>query len=112
MDTYNVNITVEDSLTDCSCFRNTEKKSLTVTRTSETICLQENYILNIVSASENMFTVLIQNGTQVIVRNIYTTFATELCLPSNCKKHLLCIFRKYSCKVTVFLSENFIYELR
>lgn len=91
MDTYNVNLTVEDSLTDCSCFKNTEKKSLTITSTSQTICLQDNYILNIVSATSDMFTVLIQNGTQVIVRNIYTTFTTELCLPSNCKRHLVSI---------------------
>lgn len=93
MDTYNVNLTVIDTLSD-GCCKNVEKKNVLITSTSQTVNLQDSYILNVIAISENMFTVLIQNGIQVIVRNIYTSFTTDLCLPSNCKRHLLSICRR------------------
>ena len=95
MNTYNVDLTVIDTLID-GCSRNVEKKNVLITSTSQTVNLQDSYILNVVAIRDNMFTVLIQNGIQVIVRNIYTTFTTDLCLPSNCKKHLLSICRSNS----------------
>ncbi len=88
MNTYNVNLTIIDTLLD-GCCKNVEKKSILITNSSQTVNLQDSYILNVVAIKENMFTVLIQNGVQVIVRNIYTNFSTDLCLPSTCKKHLL-----------------------
>jgi len=88
MDNYNVNLTIEDTLCD-NCCKNTNKKTILITSTSQTVSLQNCYILNVIAATENMFTVLIQNGTQVIVRNIYTSFSTDMCLPSNCKRHIL-----------------------
>lgn len=90
MDTYNVNLTVEDTLCD-NCCKNTEKKNVLITSTSQTVSLQNCYIINVIAATNNMFTVLIQNGIQVIVRNIYTSFTTDICLPSDCKRHLLSI---------------------
>lgn len=90
MDNFNVNLTIEDTLSD-GCCNNTNQKTILITSTSQTVRLQECYILNIIAARSNMFTVLIQNGTQVIVRNIYTNFTTDICLPSNCKRHLLSI---------------------
>ena len=91
MNTYNVNLTVVDTVIDNCNNKSSQKKTLLVTSTSQTVELQDCYILNIIAVTENMFTVLIQNGIQVIVRNIYTTFATDICLPSECKKHLLTI---------------------
>ena len=88
MDTYNVNLTIEDTICD-NCCKNTEKKSILITNTTQTISLQNCYILNVISVQNNLFTVLIQNGIQVIVRNIYTSFTTDICLPSQCKRHLL-----------------------
>lgn len=90
MDTYNVNLTVEDTLIN-GCCKNTEKKNILITSPSQTVSLQDCYIINVVFITNNMFTVLIQNGIQVIARNIYTSFTTDICLPSNCKQHLLSI---------------------
>ena len=90
MDDFNVNITITDTINN-GCCNNTVQKTVIISSSAQTIALQNCYILNVIAISQNMFTVLIQNGTQVIVRNIYTNFITDLPLPSNCKRHLLSI---------------------
>ena len=88
MDDFNVNLTIEDTVRNgCCCSSNTQ--TILITNSSQTVFLQDCYILNIIFASNDRFTVLIQNGTQVIIRNIFTSFTTDLPLPSNCKLHLL-----------------------
>ena len=88
MDDFNVNITINDTVNN-GCCNNTVQKTVLISNSAQTIALQNCYILNVINAENNMFTVLIQNGVQVIVRNIYTNFTTDLPLPSDCKRHIL-----------------------
>ena len=88
MDDFNVNITITDTINN-GCCNNTVQKTVLISSSAQTIALQNCYILNVIAITQNMFTVLIQNGIQVIVRNIYTSFTTDLPLPSNCKRHIL-----------------------
>ena len=88
MDDFNVNITITDTINN-GCCNNTVQKTVLISSPAQTIALQNCYVLNVIAINENMFTVLIQNGVQVIVRNIYTNFTTDLPLPSNCKRHIL-----------------------
>jgi len=53
------------------------------------INLQNGYVLNVINVEDNFFTVLIQNGTNVIIRNIYTNTSTSICIPNKCGKHII-----------------------
>ncbi len=90
MNGFIVNITIEDCVRD-NCCKSCRQKSLNITNTNQTIALQCDYILNVISVNNRSFTVLIQNGIQTIVRHIFTTFDTQICLPNKCKHHLLTI---------------------
>ena len=90
MDGFIVNITIEDCVRD-NCSSCCRQKMLTITNTNQTIELQCGYVVNIIQANSRYFTVLIQNGTETIIRQIFTTFETQICLPNRCKHHLLTI---------------------
>lgn len=90
MNNYKVNLTLEDTFYG-DCCKNTLQRDVTVISTRQTIALQCNYLLNVVFVSARYFTVLVQNGQQVIIRNIYTSHPSTLCLPNRCGKHLLTI---------------------
>ncbi len=88
MNDFNITLTIEDIFCN-KCCKESKQTQTTVTSTSQTISLQNNYILNIIQVSTNFFTVLIQNGVNVIIRNIYTNFTTSICIPNQCGTHFI-----------------------
>lgn len=90
MGNFNVRLTVEDLICSKNC-RDREEKTVYISDVSQSVNLKECYVLNIVSATSTYFTVIIQNGIETIIRNIYTSYPTQICLPCRCAKHLLTI---------------------
>ena len=90
MDNFNVTLNIEDLI--CSkCCRDREQRSIQITSSSQTINLKESYILNVVAVSTRYITVLIQNGIETIIRNVYISYPVQICLPCKCANHVLTI---------------------
>ncbi len=90
MEDFNVVVNICECIIDNCCCKNTSEREVTVTNTSQQIMLCDNFVINIVRVSETFFTILIQNGTQIIIRNIFTSYPMSICLPaSNCTKHII-----------------------
>lgn len=90
MNNFNVNITIEDLI--CSnCCKDREIKTETITSSSEVINLKEGYILNVVSINSSYFTIIVQNGINTIIRNVFTSFPIRIYLPCKCANHILTI---------------------
>ncbi len=90
MNEFNITLNIEDLICG-KCCKDKESKTLTITSTSQVVNLKENYILNIVDVSSTKFTVLIQNGIETIIRNIYTSYDMQICLPCRCATHILTV---------------------
>jgi hypothetical protein len=92
MNNFAINLNICDEC--CTkCGTNTLNKVVSVTSSRQTIELQGNYILNIIEAGPNFARVLIQNGINVIIRSVFTTFPLVISLPNNCKfRHVITIF--------------------
>lgn len=90
MNNFSVNIKVKDLICSKNC-KDIETKSDTITNSSDVIHLKEGYILNIIDVNLSYFTVIVQNGINTIIRNIYTTFPIKICLPCKCANHILTI---------------------
>ncbi len=91
---------VDLDIIDLCCskgFNNKIQKSLTITDTQTTLLLQCNYTLNVINITEEYITILIQDGINVIVSNVYTTFTSEICITS-CKNISHTLF--VSCSIT------------
>lgn len=86
--TFDVTINIEDIFCG-NCCKDIKEKEITVNSTNQTISLQNGYVLNIISVEDEFFTVLIQNGTQVIIRNIFTNACCSICIPNRSGKHIL-----------------------
>lgn len=85
MNTFNVLLTLIECNVDECCCKHVYERDITVVSSNQIINLFNGYILNIVRVTDTYFTVLMQNGTQVVVRNVYTSFPTSLTLPdTNC----------------------------
>ncbi len=86
-----MNITLNINDTYCTkCYKNTLEKTETITSTSDSLQLQNNYSLNVISVSNTRFSVIIQNGNCVIIRNILLGVATSILIPSKCS-HIITI---------------------
>lgn len=83
MNNFIVNLNILDEC--CTkCSTNTLQKEVIVTSTTQTIDLQGCYILNVIDVGANFVKVIIQNGTNVIIRTVFTTYAMQVSLPSSC----------------------------
>lgn len=85
---FNVILNISEVVCNKCCRQNFER-SITVTSTSQRVNLQNGYVLNVIAVHNTYVTVLIQNGVETIIRNVSTSFATELCLPCKDSRHLL-----------------------
>lgn len=86
-----MNITLNINDTFCaSCFKNSVEKTETFTSRDQSIELQNNYFLNVISVSNTRFSVIIQNGNCVIIRNILIGVPTSILIPSKCS-HIVTI---------------------
>ncbi len=79
----NINLQVIDTF--CSnCHKNSIEKNINITSSNTQIELQNNYSLYIINYSTSHFTILIQNGNYVIIRNILYNVETSILIPSKC----------------------------
>ncbi len=87
---FSVNLNIRDMYI-CNCVRETNTSNITVTSTSQTINLQNNYSINVVAVTSTTATVIIQNGTRVIIRKLYTNYPMNISLPTDdvCIRHLI-----------------------
>ncbi|MCX8074981.1 MAG: hypothetical protein N2749_05285 [Clostridia bacterium] len=90
MDDFIVQLSIVDTCCN-KCFKEVNRKMVTITETSQTVALQNCFTLNVINVEENFATVLIQNGVYAIIRNIFTNYTTEICLPNKCKEHIVAI---------------------
>lgn len=90
MDGYIANFDITDRMCCKNC-TDTDRRSVSISDLSQTVSLRCNYFLNVIRCTDRFCTVLIQNGIVSIIRNIYTNYDTELCLPTTdkCCEHLL-----------------------
>ena len=89
MNNFNVELNIQDCTFSCNC-RNCQSNTVTVTNSSQTISLQNNFILSVIATGNNFVTILIQNGFQVIIRNI-RNFPTKICIPSRNCTHIVTV---------------------
>ena len=90
MNSFSINLCILDYI----CVNNTKdvlQKEIVVTSTAQSICLHCNYILNIIRVNENSFTILLQNGFQTYIRNIFFNENFQICLPCNNGTRILSI---------------------
>lgn len=71
------------------CCKETTNKDVTITNSNQTISLYRNYVLNVIGVHSNYCTVLIQNGSYAIIRNVFTNYETEICIPDKCNEHIV-----------------------
>ncbi len=90
MNNFDVTLNIEDLFCG-NCCKNVNQREVIVTSTNQTVGLQNGYVLNVINVNDNYVTLLIQNGTEVIIRNIYTNASTSICIPNKCGKHILTI---------------------
>lgn len=92
MNNFIVNLNICDEC--CTkCNTKTSNQSLSVTSVNQTIDLQGAYILNVIEVGPNFIKVIIQNGINVIIRSVFTTFPTIISLPNDsCFRHVVTIF--------------------
>lgn len=90
MNNFSVTITIDDLICSNNC-KDKDTKTRTITNVNETINLKENYSLNIVNVTNTAFTIIVQNGINTIIRNVFTSYSTKLCLPCKCATHTLTI---------------------
>ena len=80
-----MNITLNITDTYCTnCYKTSVEKTQSFTSTDISIELQNNYFLNVISVSDTTFSVIIQNGNCVIIRNILKEVETSILIPSKC----------------------------
>ncbi len=80
-----MNITLNINDTYCTnCYKNSIEKTETFTTRDQSVELQNNYSLNVISVSDTTFSVIIQNGNCVIIRNILKGISTSILIPSKC----------------------------
>ena len=85
----NVNLNIND--TYCTqCYKNSIEKNINITSRDTQIELQNNYFLNVLSVSNNICSIIIQNGNCVIIRNILNGVETSILIPSS-YSHILII---------------------
>lgn len=87
MNDFNVSLKIEDYTYSCNC-KNCNSSTDTITNVSQTISLQGNYILNVIAVNNNFATILIQNGFQVIIRNV-RNFPMQICIPIKGCTHIV-----------------------
>lgn len=92
MNNFNVSLNIKDSIIS-KCTKEVNSTDATVTSSSQSINIGNSYQINVVYATTNYVTVIIQNGTYVYIRNIYINYISTICLPSNdcCQKQIICI---------------------
>ena len=91
MNNFSVTLNLQECFIDECCRKQTFEREVTITSTTKTVCLFNDFILNIIRVSSTYFTVLIQNGNEVIIRNIYVNSGTRILLPNKCGRHVICI---------------------
>ena len=80
-----MNITINLIDTYCtSCSKNSIERNEIITSRSTSLELQNSYILNVLSSSNGITTIIIQNGRKVIIRNIQNNVETSILIPSRC----------------------------
>lgn len=82
-----ITININDSCCT-NCIKNVINTTKTFTSSSETFELQGNFLLNIISANDTTYLVIIQNGSYVILRKIIKNVETSILIPS-CSTHIL-----------------------
>lgn len=80
-----MNITVNITDIYCTaCTKNSIEKNETITSSSTSLELQNGFIFNVLSVNDNSFSIIIQNGQKVIIRNILFDVETSILLPTRC----------------------------
>lgn len=82
MNTFNISLCISDYIYINNC-KNLLEKQVIVTNSNDSICLKCDYLLNIIRVQNNFFTILLQNGFQTYIRNIYENETFQICLPCN-----------------------------
>jgi len=87
-----VTLNINDTVCSNSC-RNTIENNITFTSQNDSYNLQCGFTVNVIFASDTQYTVLIQNGKCVIIRNILNNVQTSLLLPEKCRQHIVTFTR-------------------
>ncbi len=90
MNNFSINITIEDLICSKNC-KDKSTTSETITSISEVISLKNGYILNIVNVTNTHFTIILQNGINTIIRNVFQNVPIRICIPCKCANHIVTI---------------------
>lgn len=86
-----MNITLNITDTYCTkCCKNSKETQFLFSSNDQSIELQNNYNLNVLTISSNTYTIIIQNGNCVIIRKITKGVPTSILIPSRCS-HIITI---------------------
>ena len=80
MNTFNISLCINDYICVNNC-KNLLEKQVIVTSSNDSICLKCDYLLNVIRVQDNFFTILLQNGFQTYIRNIYENETFQISIP-------------------------------
>lgn len=90
MDTFNVNISINDCLNNKCCCNNVSTTKI-ITSLTDFICLQCGYYLKIIAVNENSVVLSIDNSNVFFVRRAFIGIPIKIRIPNNCSCHIITI---------------------
>lgn len=90
MDSFNVNITVNDCCFN-KCHQSNNSTTKIFTNTNDFIQLQCCYYLKIIAVTSTYILISIDNDVIYFVRRAFIGVPLKLCLPNNCSSHIVTI---------------------
>lgn len=90
MDTFNVNISVNDCCSSKCCNNNISTTTI-ITSLTNFIVLQNNYYLKIIAVNDNSVVLSIDNGNIFFVRRAFVGIPIKIRIPNNCSCHIVTI---------------------
>lgn len=90
MDSFSVNISVNDCCNSKCCTNNISTTKI-ITSLTDFIPLQCSYYLKIIAVDENSIVLSIDNGAIFFVRRAFVGIPIKIRIPNNCSCHIVTI---------------------
>jgi len=90
MDTFSVNISVNDCCSNKCCTNNMSTTKI-ITNLTDFIPVQCSYYLKIIAVNDNSVVLSLDNGNVFFVRRAFVGIPIKIRIPNNCSCHIVTI---------------------